>query len=127
MYKRTLRLFALLGAVMSCQFALGENAAVQEKPQSNRDWWPQQLDLSPLRQHALESNPYGADFNYTQEFKTRDLATVKKDIAAVLMWWMRARAKCSTTGSGSLAPAFRSPSLRRPRSYARSSMVLRDN
>jgi catalase-peroxidase len=49
------------------------------------------LDLSPLRQHAAESNPYGAGFNYAGEFKTLDLAAVKKDIAAVLTssqpWW----------------------------------------
>jgi catalase-peroxidase len=58
---------------------------------SNHDWWPQQLNLQPLRQHAAESNPLGKDFNYAAEFKTLDLSAVKKDIAAVLTtsqdWW----------------------------------------
>lgn len=51
---------------------------------TNRDWWPQQLDLQPLRQHAAESNPMGDDFNYAQEFSKLDLEAVKKDIRAVL-------------------------------------------
>jgi catalase-peroxidase len=60
-------------------------------PIPNQFWWPDRLDLSPLRQHAAESNPYGASFNYAAEFKTLDLNAVKKDIAAVLTtsqpWW----------------------------------------
>jgi len=76
---------------MSCQFTLDERANAQERPMSTRDWWPQQLDLSPLRQHAAESNPYGGDFNYAQAFKALDLDAVKKDINAALTtpqaWW----------------------------------------
>jgi catalase-peroxidase len=49
------------------------------------------LDLSPLRSHDAESNPYGADFNYMKEFQTLDLDAVKKDIKATLTksqdWW----------------------------------------
>jgi catalase-peroxidase len=92
MYKRTVYLVALVvAAATSSQFASAENANAQEGSMSNRDWWPQQLDLGPLRQHAVESNPYGGGFNYAQEFKTLDLGAVKKDIAAVLTtsqaWW----------------------------------------
>lgn len=53
-------------------------------PKSNHFWWPEQLDLSPLRQHAAESNPLGEDFNYAEAFKTLDLNAVKKDIEAVV-------------------------------------------
>ena len=60
-------------------------------PMSNADWWPDQLNLLPLRQHAGESNPFGEKFNYAAEFKTLNLSAVKKDIAAVLTksqdWW----------------------------------------
>ncbi len=50
----------------------------------NQFWWPEQLDLRPLRQHAAESNPLGEDFNYAEEFASLDLAAVKKDIEALL-------------------------------------------
>jgi catalase-peroxidase len=60
-------------------------------PRPNQFWWPDRLDLSPLRQHDASSNPYGTDFNYAKEFQTLDLNAVKKDIAAVLTtsqdWW----------------------------------------
>ena len=58
---------------------------------TNRFWWPDQLDLGPLRQHAAESNPMGGDFDYAREFLSLDLAEVKKDIEAVMTtsqdWW----------------------------------------
>ena len=58
---------------------------------TNRFWWPDLLDLGPLRQQAPASSPMGDDFNYAEEFKTLDLAAVKKDIEAVLTasqdWW----------------------------------------
>jgi len=57
----------------------------------NQFWWPEQLDLSPLRRNAIESNPLGASFNYAKEFQTLDLAAVKNDIRTVLTssqdWW----------------------------------------
>jgi len=63
----------------------------QGEAKPNQFWWPEQLDLSPLRQHDIESNPMGKDFNYAKEFATLDLDAVKKDIAAVLTdsqpWW----------------------------------------
>jgi catalase-peroxidase len=58
---------------------------------SNRDWWPNQLKLELLHQHSLKSNPMGEDFNYAKEFKSLDLAAVKKDLAALMTdsqdWW----------------------------------------
>jgi catalase-peroxidase len=58
---------------------------------SNQDWWPQRLDLSPLRAHAPASNPYGADFDYAKEFAKLDLAAVKADLKALMTqsqdWW----------------------------------------
>lgn len=60
-------------------------------PRLNQFWWPDQLDLSALRQHAAESNPYGGDFDYAKEFQSLDLAAVKNDIKTVLTssqaWW----------------------------------------
>ncbi len=61
------------------------------EPRSNQFWWPEQLDLSPLRQHAAESNPLGEDFDYAKAFGTLDLKAVKRDIKTVLTtsqdWW----------------------------------------
>ena len=58
---------------------------------TNQFWWPERLDLSPLRQHAAESDPQGADFKYGEAFKKLDLKAVKKEIAQVLTtsqaWW----------------------------------------
>jgi catalase-peroxidase len=58
---------------------------------ANRDWWPHQLNVDLLNQHSSKSNPMGKDFNYAQEFKTLDLAALKKDLAAVMTdsqdWW----------------------------------------
>ncbi|MBC8139295.1 MAG: catalase/peroxidase HPI, partial [Fibrella sp.] len=57
----------------------------------NRDWWPNQLKLSILRQHSSLSNPMGESFNYAEEFKSLDLATVKQDIFELMTasqeWW----------------------------------------
>lgn len=51
---------------------------------SNRDWWPKQLRLDILHQHSAKSNPMGGDFNYAEEFKSLDLAALKKDLAALM-------------------------------------------
>ena len=57
----------------------------------NRDWWPNQLKLSILRQHTSYSNPMDATFNYAEEFKSLDLAALKKDILDLMTtsqdWW----------------------------------------
>ncbi len=61
------------------------------EPRSNQFWWPEQLDLAPLRQHAAESNPLGEEFDYAKAFATLDLKAVKQDIKTVLTtsqdWW----------------------------------------
>ena len=58
---------------------------------SNRDWWPNQLDISVLRQHSAKSNPMGEAFDYAKEFKSLDLNAVIKDLNALMMdsqdWW----------------------------------------
>jgi catalase-peroxidase len=63
--------------------------AQQAKP--NQFWWPDKLDLSPLRQNSAESNPLGKDFNYAKAFASLDLKAVKQDIQKVLTtsqdWW----------------------------------------
>ncbi len=66
-------------------------ALAQGEPTSNQYWWPDNLDLSPLRQQSPESNPYGEDFDYAAEFATLDLDEVKADIEAIMTesqdWW----------------------------------------
>ncbi|HPT38386.1 MAG TPA: catalase/peroxidase HPI [Methanothrix sp.] len=61
------------------------------RSRSNRDWWPNQLRLGILHQHSTKSNPMGRDFNYAEEFKSLDLASVKKDLLALMTssqdWW----------------------------------------
>jgi len=58
---------------------------------SNKDWWPNQLNLRVLRQNSPQSDPMGEDFNYAEEFKTLDLEAVKADVVAVMTtsqdWW----------------------------------------
>ncbi len=58
---------------------------------SNRDWWPNQLNLKVLHQHSAMSNPMGEGFNYAEEFKKLDLKAVKKDLYALMTdsqdWW----------------------------------------
>ena len=71
--------------------ALPGLASAQGMPKSNQFWWPDNLDLSPLRDHGMESNPMGADFNYAEAFAAVDLDELKSDIAAVMTdsqdWW----------------------------------------
>ncbi|MFU8877938.1 MAG: catalase/peroxidase HPI [Wenzhouxiangellaceae bacterium] len=63
----------------------------QPGAKGNQFWWPEQLDLTPLRSHSPQSNPYGADFDYAAEFATLDLDQVKADIEQTLTdsqdWW----------------------------------------
>jgi len=58
---------------------------------TNQDWWPNRLKLEILHQHSSKSNPMDGDFNYAEEFKSLDLAAVKKDLAAMMTdsqdWW----------------------------------------
>ncbi|MAD53427.1 catalase/peroxidase HPI [Idiomarina sp. UBA3162] len=62
-----------------------------EQTKENSFWWPNKLNLEPLRQHSPESNPLDADFDYAEAFKSLDLEAVKKDIEALMTsdqdWW----------------------------------------
>jgi catalase-peroxidase len=59
--------------------------------QSNRDWWPNQLDLSVLHRNPPKGNPLGEDFDYKAAFESLDLAALKADLAALMTdsqeWW----------------------------------------
>jgi catalase-peroxidase len=83
-------LVAALTAAVAMAGAPGFASAMGE-PKPNKFWWPEQVDLSPLRDHDAASNPYGADFDYATEFATLDLEAVKADIAALMTdsqdWW----------------------------------------
>jgi catalase-peroxidase len=61
------------------------------RPRSNRDWWPNQLDLSVLHQHSERGNPLGADFDYAEAFKGLDVDALKRDLIEVMTtsqpWW----------------------------------------
>jgi catalase-peroxidase len=58
---------------------------------SNRDWWPNQLNLSILRKHSVVANPMGGDFDYAAEFQTLDLDALARDVDEVMTasqeWW----------------------------------------
>ncbi len=60
-------------------------------PTTNRDWWPNHLKVELLHQHSSKSDPMGGSFDYAKEFKSLDLAALKKDLAALMTdsqdWW----------------------------------------
>tara|TARA_R110001592_G_scaffold243783_1_gene504836 strand:- start:75270 stop:77555 length:2286 start_codon:yes stop_codon:yes gene_type:complete len=74
-------------------FSSGKSAGttLQGEGPTNKDWWPNQLDLSVLRQHSELSNPMGEDFDYAEAFNSLDYEAVKADIRAVMTdsqdWW----------------------------------------
>jgi catalase-peroxidase len=74
-----------------CPFAAAHGARTRPTLQGNQDWWPNQLNLRILHQQSEKSNPLGASFNYRKEFKKLDLASVKKDLVALMTdsqpWW----------------------------------------
>ncbi|WP_322937792.1 catalase/peroxidase HPI [Nocardioides bizhenqiangii] len=71
--------------------ALDSPTAKAGRPHSNQDWWPNQVDLRVLHQHAPASNPLGEDFDYANAFATLDVDALKRDIVEVLRtsqdWW----------------------------------------
>jgi catalase-peroxidase len=64
--------------------AVGTGVTKAYEAKTNQFWWPDQLNLSALRDHDSRSNPYGADFNYGEAFSKLNLAAVKKDIDTLL-------------------------------------------
>lgn len=78
---------------LSLAIALSVSGAplAQDSAKTNQFWWPEQLDLSPLRAHDVRSNPYGAEFDYAKAFASLDLDEVKQEIATTLTtsqdWW----------------------------------------
>ena len=73
----------------NCPFL--EPPSATQGRRTNRDWWPNQLDLSILHQHSEKSDPMGADFDYAAAFEALDLEAVKKDLVALMTdsqeWW----------------------------------------
>jgi len=90
MYKPKVLAMGLAAALMS-PVVMPSSALAQGQAMSNQDWWPERLDLRPLRQHGATSNPLGDDFDYAAEFATLDLDAVKRDLAALMTtsqdWW----------------------------------------
>ena len=90
MLKKTLPIAAAISVALSSML-LQATALASNEAKTNQFWWPEQLNLSPLRQHGAESNPYGEQFNYAKEFAKLDLVQLKKDIQTTLTdsksWW----------------------------------------
>lgn len=83
-----------LALTLQAAHAEEKKIVTQERPSdapTNRFWWPELVDLSPLRQHGIASSPMGRNYDYEKEFKTLDLKAVKKDIEKVMKtsqdWW----------------------------------------
>ncbi len=74
-----------------CPFHTGSIKGTASSGTSNREWWPNQLNLNILRQHSPASTPLSEDFDYAEEFSKLDLKEVKKDLEMVLTdsqdWW----------------------------------------
>ena len=74
-----------------CPFLNGEMKQAAGGGTSNRDWWPNMLNLNILRQHSSLADPMDEDFDYAKEFKSLDLEAVKKDLADLMTdsqdWW----------------------------------------
>ena len=88
--KKNLKSLLTVFAATAGAFLL-TNVASAQQPKPNQFWWPEKLDLSPLRQNSAESNPLGKEFNYAKAFASLDLKAVKQDIRKVLTtsqdWW----------------------------------------
>lgn len=80
-----------MGSESKCPFMGGTQNFTAGRGTSNRDWWPNQLNLSILDQHSAQSNPMGESFNYAEAFKSLDLNAAKQDIFALMTdsqdWW----------------------------------------
>jgi catalase-peroxidase len=82
---------------MSDSVSESENPAIpsptpkETRPRTNRDWWPEQLDLSVLHRHSPLSDPMGAGFDYAEEFATLDVEALRRDLIELMStsqpWW----------------------------------------
>lgn len=97
------KIFVTVLTLSASSFALSTAMASNEKAKeafdvnetqkvvNNDYWWPNRLDLSPLRKHEASSNPAGADFDYSKEFEKLDLAALKEDLKQLMTasqdWW----------------------------------------
>ncbi|WP_212612748.1 catalase/peroxidase HPI [Pseudonocardia hierapolitana] len=85
------------GADVTESISESENPAIPSptpevtRPRTNRDWWPNQLDLQVLHQHSPRANPMGEDFDYRKEFESLDVEALKRDLVDVMRtsqdWW----------------------------------------
>jgi len=75
----------------TCPVAHGARPKETFAGRSNRDWWPNQLNLNVLHRNSALSDPMGKDFDYAEEFKKLDLPALKKDLQALMTdsqdWW----------------------------------------
>ncbi|GAB5401679.1 MAG: catalase/peroxidase HPI [Aureisphaera sp.] len=78
-------------AASMCPFLNGTNKNTAGGGVKNRDWWPNELKLNILRQHASESNPMGGDFDYAKAFNSLDYAQLKQEVTDLMTesqdWW----------------------------------------
>jgi catalase-peroxidase len=74
-----------------CPFSGNHGARTTQETQSNKDWWPKQLNLKILHQHSQKSNPMDENFDYAKEFKKLDYKALKKDLKKLMTdsqdWW----------------------------------------
>lgn len=80
-----------MNSAAKCPFLGGTLEKSAGSGTSNRDWWPNMLNLNILRQHSALSDPMDEGFDYTEEFKSLDLAALKQDLTALMTdsqdWW----------------------------------------
>ncbi|MBT8310254.1 MAG: catalase-peroxidase, partial [Flavobacteriaceae bacterium] len=74
-----------------CPFSSGTQKSTAGGGVKNRDWWPNELKLNILRQHASKSNPMGEDFDYAKEFNSIDFGQLKQEVIDMMTdsqdWW----------------------------------------
>lgn len=83
MLRKSLSTF-IVSATIVMAAAPAISLATEGMAKSNQFWWPNTLNLDPLRAHDARSNPYGDDFNYAEAFAEVDLDELKQDIETTL-------------------------------------------